>query len=223
MAAKLWWMIQKDLVSEWRTRRVWPAMLLLGAVVAMLFGLEMDLPQDQRPPVVGGLLWLAIFFAGMVAVDRSLAAEREEGCWDGLLLCPVSPTAIYFAKLAANAVALAGLQAVLVPLFAVLAGLPVADHPWAMLLVALLGNLGITSAGTLLSALTAGIRQNSGLLILLVLPVVMPVVLAAAAATRLLCENHLNAECWRWVQLLGVMAVVFIGTGAILFDYVVEE
>jgi heme exporter protein B len=216
-------MIQKDLVSEWRTRRVWPAMLLFGAVVAMLFSLQMDLPQEQRPPVAGGLLWLAIFFAGMVAVERSFSAEREEGCWDGLLLCPISPTAIYFAKLAANAVALGALQAVLIPLFGVLAGAALASHPWAMLLVALLGNLGITSAGTLLSALTAGIRQNSGLLILLVLPVVMPVVLAAAEATRLLCQDRLDAECWRWVQLLAAMAVVFTTAGAILFDYVVED
>ena len=162
MAAKLWWMIQKDLVSEWRTRRVWPAMLLFGAVVAMLFSLQMDLPEQQRPPVVGGLLWLAVFFAGMVAVDRSFTAEREEGCWDGLLLCPISPTAIYFAKLAANAVALAGLQAVLIPLFGVLAGARLGGHPWAMMLVALLGNLGITSAGTLLSALRGdSARQRS--------------------------------------------------------------
>ena len=51
----------------------------------------------------------------------------------------------------------------------------------------------------------------------------MPVVLAAAEATRLLCENRLDAECWRWVQLLGAMAVVFMAAGAILFDDVVED
>jgi heme exporter protein B len=222
MAAKLWWMIQKDLVSEWRSHRVWPAMLLFGAVVAMLFGLQMDLPPQHRPAVVGGMLWLTVFFAGMVAVDRSFAAEHEEGCWDGLRLYPIGATAVYFAKLAANVVALAVLQAVLIPLFAVLADVSLAAHPWTMLIVALLGNLGITSAGTLLSALTAGIRRSSGLLILLVLPVVIPVVLAAAEATRLVCQDDLGAECWRWVQLLGAMAVAFVAAGAVLFDYVGE-
>jgi heme exporter protein B len=83
VAAKLWWIIHKDLVSECRARRVWPAMLMFGMVVALVFSFQMDLLPDQKRRIVGGLLWLAIFFAGMLAVDRSFASEREEGCWEG--------------------------------------------------------------------------------------------------------------------------------------------
>ena len=223
MAKKLWWMIHKDLVSECRARRVWPAMALLGIVVALVFSIQMDLATNQKREMIGGLLWLAIFFAGMVAMDRSFAAERDEGCWDGLSLCPVSPTTIYLAKLTSNVVAMAALETILIPLFVVLSGVELTGHLRAMVLVAVLGNLGIAAVGTLLSAMSAGIRHNASLLVLLVLPLATPVVLAAAEATRLVAEGSLGTQYWGWVRLLGGFAVVFVTAGAVLFDYVVED
>jgi len=223
VAAQLWWIVHKDLVSECRAWRVWPAMLLFGLVVAFVFGLQSDLPPDQRPQIVGGLLWLAIFFAGMQAVDHSCAAEREEGCWDGLLLYPIGPAAIYLAKLGVNLIALAALECLLIPIFAALADVPLMGNPGAMLLVALLGNVGICAVGTLLSGLVAGVRHAGSLLVLIVLPLVIPVVLAAAEATRLAAEGQLGPEWWRWVHLLATFAAIFVTAGATLFDFVIRD
>lgn len=223
MEAKLWWLVSKDLVSEYRSRCVWPAMLLLGIVVALMFSVQMDLPPDQQRRVAGGLLWLAIFFAGTLALDRSFAAEREEGCWERLMLYPVSRSTVYLAKLAVNVLALAALQCVLIPVFVVLSDVPLLTHPWQIVLVALLGNVGISAAGTLLSALATGIRHSAYLLPLLVLPTVIPVVLAAAEATRLTMEGHFELEWWRWIQLLGAFAVIFVSVGMVLFDFAVED
>jgi heme exporter protein B len=223
MPAKLWWLIHKDLISERRARRVWPAMLLLGIVVALVFSLQMDLPPSEKRQAVGGLLWLAVFFAGAAAMDRSFALERDDGCWDALRLCPVGPTTIFLAKLSANVIALAALEAILIPLFAVLSDVELARHPWTVLLVAILGNVGIAAVGTLVSAMSAGIRHGAGLLVLLVLPLATPVVLAAAESTRLACEGPLGPEFWRWVQFLAGFAAIFVAAGVMLFDYVVEE
>ena len=114
---RLWWIVHKDLMSEFRARRAWPTMLLLGSLSAWFSAVQMDLLPDQKPRLVGGLLWLAIFFAGMTAIDRSFASEREDGCWDGLKLYPLSPATVYWAKLLVNAIALAVLQCLLIPLF----------------------------------------------------------------------------------------------------------
>ena len=223
MTAKLLWIIHKDLTSEYRAWRVWPAMLLLGVVVAVVFSVQMDLLPEEKCRMVGSLLWLAIFFAAVTAIDHSFASEREDGCWEGLLLYPISPATVYLAKFAVNVVALGALQIVLIPLFVVLSDVPLLDHPWAMLLVAVLGNLGIASLGTLLSALAAGIRQGGNLLMLLVLPMVIPVVLAAAEATRLIAAGDIGPQWLRWVQLLAAFAVVFTTAGTVLFDFAVED
>jgi heme exporter protein B len=216
-------MIHKDLLSEWRARQAWPVMLLLGVVVAVVFSLQMDLPRAQKQQLVGGMLWLAILFAGMIAVGRSFTSEREENCWEGLLLYPTSRSTIYLAKLTVNVVALAILQCVLIPLFVVLCNTPLLGHPGAMLLVAVLGNLGIAAIGTLLAALAADVRNNRNLLELLIVPIAIPVVLAAAEATRLQLEGNIDAQWWRAVQLLGAFAIVFVVVGIVLFDIAVEE
>lgn len=223
LVSKLWWIIHKDLLSECRARRVWPTMLLLGVVVALVFGLQMDSLAQQKHRVVGALLWLATFFAGMTAIDRSFASERESHCWEGLLLYPISPTTIFLAKLIVNLLALVALECVLIPLFVVFCDVPLLARPGAMLLVTLLGDLGIAAIGTLVSALAGGLRQGGNLLVLLVLPMAVPVVLAAAEATRLSIEGNLAADWWRWVQLLGAFAVIFTTAGMVLFDFVIEE
>jgi heme exporter protein B len=223
MAARLWWIIHKDLVSEYRARRAWPAMLLLGAVVVMLLAMQTDVAMELRQRFAGGLIWLAVLFAGMQAFDRSFACEREEGCWESLVLYPVTGATIYLAKLVVNALALAAIECLLFPLFAVLADVPLWTHPWALLLVAVVGNVGLAAEATLLCMLTAGTRHRAGFSALLVLPMAVPVILGAAEATRLAACGDLGPAWWRWVQLLGVFAVIFITAGVVLFDCVTEE
>ncbi len=92
-----------------------------------------------------------------------------------------------------------------------------------MLGVALLGNLGLAAVGTLISALGLTMRNNISLLSLLVLPVAVPVVIAATQATELLLEDNLGPIFWRWTELLIVFDVIFIAAGAVLIDFVVEE
>jgi heme exporter protein B len=237
VAKKLYWMVSKDLLAECRSLRVWPAMLLLGAVVALMFAMQADLPaarapgtgQEERVPgagsrqIAGGLLWLTIFFAGTLALDRSFAAEHEDGCWEGLLCYPVSPTTVYLAKLTVNIIALSALECVLIPLFAMLTGAPLLAYPGPIVAVAVLGNLGIAAVGTLLSAVANTGRQSSYLLPLLVLPTIIPLVLGAAEATRLAAEHDFGPAWWRWVQLLGAFAIIFITAGIGLFEFAIEE
>ena len=219
----MWWIVHKDLMTELRARRVWPAMFLLGVVVAFVFSLQMDLLPHQKQRLVGGLLWLAIFFAGMTAIERSFAAEGEDGCWDALKLYPISPAKVYWAKLLVNGIALAALQCLLIPLFFLLSDLPWRGDPYEMLLIAVLGNVGIVTVGTLISALATGLGSGGSWLVLMILPLVIPVMLAAAEATCLVVEGGADPMRWRWVQLLGTFDVVFFTAGTILFEYAIED
>ncbi len=223
MTARIWWMIHKDLVCEWRSQRAWPAMVLLGIVVAIVFSVQMDLPLEYKRQMAAGLLWVSVFLAAAIGLDRSFAVERDDGCWQALLLYPVSPSCVYLAKLAVNTVWLASLQCVLIPLFVVLTDVPLLSRPWTMALVAMLGNIGITSAGTLLGALATRVHKSGNLTVVLALPMVIPVVFAAAEATRLQAEGHLDGRWWDWNGLLAIFGVVFIVAGMILMQFVAEE
>ena len=221
MTTKIPVLIKKDLVSECRSRQVWPVTLQLGVLVAVLFSLQIELPGDQQRRIAGPLLWFAILFASLPTLERSFAAEREDRCLDGLLLSPVTPAAVYLAKLAVNLIVLLILTALLIPLWTALLGVPLLASPAAVALVALLASLGMAAVGTLLSALVAGLGPRSGGLALLVLPLVLPVLLAASEATRLILEDDLGPEWWRWMLFLASFAVVFIVAGASLFEFAV--
>ena len=185
MRTQLYWLIRKDLVSECRAWQAWPETMLLGVLVAVVFSLQVDLPGDGRLRIAGAFLWLAILFAGLPTLERSFASEREERCLDGLLLFPIRPATVYLAKLAVNLIVLTVLACILTPLLAALSGVPLLASPGRMMLVIVLGMLGIAAVGTLLSSLVGGPGSRGSSLTLLVLPLVIPVLVAASEATRL--------------------------------------
>lgn len=223
LATKLWWIIQKDLICEYRARRAWPRMLLLGFVVAFLLSYQVALPPSQLQRVGASLCWLTICFAAVLTLGQSIAMEREDGCWDGLLLYPVTPQTIYLAKMFVNGVMVGALQLAVVPFFAVVCDAQWLAHPGELLLVSVLANLGVTSVGTLLGAISSGMSQSQGLLALLLLPLLVPVILAASEATTLIAENRVDSAWWHWVQLLGAFAIVYVTAGWVLFEFVIED
>jgi heme exporter protein B len=223
VAAQLWWMIQKDLLSELHGKRAWPAMVLLGLVVAVVFDVQTDLLPTQKEQISGALLWLAIFFASQIAIDRSCSFELVDGCWEGLLEYPVAPTMVYWAKLLVNWLALGLLSCLLIPAFAMLSGINLFRPLWAIILVALLASLGLAAVGTLLSALTNQLRQGGHFLVVVVLPLVVPVIISAAEATRLIAINQIGDDWLRWVQFLGGFAVIYSTAGTVLFEFIVED
>lgn len=220
--AGFWWIVHKDLVSEFRSRRVWPAMLLMGIVVALLFSIQMNLLPEQKRQILGGLLWLSVFFAGTSLFDRSFALEREDGCQGALQLLPVGPGTVFLAKLTVNALALLALEGLLIPLFFILSDLSLGAHAGPLLLIAVLASPALAAVGTLVSGLAVG-QGRGGLLVLVVLPLAVPVLLAAAECTRLALESRLDEVWWRWLQLLGAFAVIFVAAGVLLFEYVIED
>jgi len=217
-----WWLVHKDLLREWRAPRVWPAMLLLAIVLATLIEMQIDLPRDHKAGLIAGLFWLAAFFAGTLALDRSFGGERDAGCWTTLLMYPTSPGTIYLAKLTTNFLALCVTDVVLVIAFGIFSDVPLLTRPASFLLVLLLANVGFAAVGTLLSALTNNLQQRGSLLVLLLLPLISPVILAAAQATRLLVTD--GSDDWRrWGQLLACFAVTFVTLGTLMFEFLTEE
>ena len=216
-----WWLIHKDLQRELRAPRVWPVMLLLGIVLALIIEMQLELSPELKQTVVGGMFWVAVFFAGTVSLDRSFSSEAEEGCWLGLLLYPITPAGIYLAKLTLKCIALGCLNALLVPAFAVFSDVSLLDRPYPFLMILVVANLGFAAVGTLLSALTNGLRQRSSLLILLILPLASPVMLGAAQATRALIAG--SDDWWRSFMLLVCFAAIFVPLGALIFEFVIED
>jgi heme exporter protein B len=219
----LWWLIHKDLVRELRTFRILPGMLLLGVVLVALLALQIDLPAHDEGPIMGGLLWVAILFAGTLLVEPLFATERANGCWETLLHYPAAPAVLFLAKMTVCFVSMTILELLIIPLFTALTDVPLLSRPAAMIVIAGLSNIGFAAIGTMAGAITADVRNRSGLIAVLLFPLLMPVVLASASATKLMLADEMDQAWWRWIQLLGVFATVFIIFGAMIFEFIIEE
>jgi heme exporter protein B len=214
--------LRKDLRIEWRTRESVSTLVTLGVLLLVVFTIAHDPTREEQPRLAPTVLWATFVFTGLLGVQRSFLVEREQDCLAGLLMAPIDPAAIFVGKLLANLVLLGLMQAIVVPLVALFLRvdfLPVL--PW-LVLVLTLGNLGFAAGATLFAAIAARTRAREVLLPLLLLPLVLPVLIAGVKATQaLLVEGVAHAA--DAIRVLVAFDVIFAVAGWLLFAYVVRD
>ena len=213
--------VRKDLAAEIRSRELVSAMLVFSLLVVLIFNFALDLDKQARENVAAGVLWVTFTFAGTLGLNRSFAAEKDRGSFDGLLLAPVDRNAIYFGKLIGTLLFMLLVEAIVIPVFSVLYNLSLFQP--LLFGVVLLGTLGYAAVGTLLACMAAHTRARDVLLPILLFPVTIPVIIAAVKATSGILLNAEWSDFGVWINLLLVYDVIFIAVAFMVFDYLVEE
>ncbi len=209
----------KDIRCELRSKQTWMGMGLFALLVLVIFNFAFDLRVDNKAAVAPGALWVAFVFASMLGLGRTIAAEREKGSLDRLLLCPVDRKAIYLAKLLGNLLFIGGVEIVALPVFAALFDVPLVVA--SLLPIVLFGTLGVAAIGTLCSAMAAATRARELLLPILVFPLIVPVVIAAVRLTGDLMAPSANEP--PWLGLMIAFDVIFLSASMLTFEYVIED
>src|SRR5260370_23244683 len=137
---------RKDLVSEWRSRELVPALaqVVVLALVIANFGFVID--SKSAPAIAPGVLWLALVFAGLVAFGRAFAAEREQATLEATLMTGAPPSAIFAGKALAAGLLLVLCEAVLLPALALFFGVNLSAE---LIAAVLLATIGIAAPGLL--------------------------------------------------------------------------
>ena len=216
--------VRKDLALELRTRQSVVAMALFSVTVFVLFHFGLDRDEIEGD-VASGVLWVTILLAAVLGVNRLFASEREDGALDGVLLAPIDRTSIYVAKAVLLYLYLVLLEVIAVPAFAILllgpglgGGLP------ELLAVLALANLGLAAVGALVAGIAAEARTRELLVPLMVLPLVVPVLIAAANATSpLLMRIASSGDLARWLGFMAIFDIVFVLLSVAVFDFLMED
>ncbi len=95
------------------------------------------------------------------------------------------------------------------------------ELPW-LILVLFLGSLGISIAGTALSAISAQARMRELLLPLLLLPLLTPVLVASTEVTVGLMDRDPIVQ-WKGIGFLAVFDLVFLTALWLFGEYLLEE
>ncbi len=213
---------RKDLAAEFRSRELLSAMLVFSMLVILIFNFALELDVKVRQSVTAGVLWTTFAFAGTLGLNRSMAVEKDRGCMDGLLLAPVDRSAIFFGKAISNLVFMLVVEAIVIPLYAMLYN-ETRIFQLEFLGVLLLGSIGYIAVGTFLSTMSVQTRTRDVLLPILLFPVAVPVLLASVKASGGIVAGLPFEEILAPLNLLIVYDVVFIAASFMIFDYVVEE
>jgi heme exporter protein B len=214
--------LRKDLHIEWRTRESLSGLLALGVLLVVVLTIAHDPSPDEAPRLAPSVLWAAFVFTGLLGVQRSFLLEREHDCLDGLLLAPIDPAAIFAGKLAANVVLLGAMQAIVVPLVGLFLHVDFLGVLPALFVVLTLGNVGFAAGATLFAAIAVRTRAREVLLPLLLLPLVLPVLIAGVKATQAVLAGGI-ARASDAIGVLVAFDVIFTVAGWLLFTYVVRD
>jgi len=211
MLRAIWLILRKDLTVEVRSREIAYTTVFFAVTCVLVFAFA--LVKEGKPPDDGaaGVLWIAIAFAGNLALGRTFERERQSETLRALLLAPTSRAAVYVGKLLGIIALLLGAELVLVPLIALLFQARMLAHPVWLFLVVLSGTIGFTAVGTLFAAMLVRARSRDVLLPVLLYPITVPVIIAGVRGTAALLQPGLEVDVVRfWVALLVCFDVVFV-------------
>ncbi len=218
--AKVGTILWKDLRAELRAKDILTFMFVFAFLVIVIFNFAFELQRLEPEAIAPGVLWVAFTFAGVLGLNRSFVLEKDRGCLEGLMLCPVDRGAIYLAKMMGNIIFISLMEAIALPLFLALSNLPL---PWELLPILLLGTIGFAGVGTLFAAISVNTRTREVMLPLLLFPVIVPVIIAAVKATGVVFAGGSLKEAGSWLNLLISFDAIFLVVAFITFEYVLEE
>jgi heme exporter protein CcmB len=207
----VWLVLRKDFTVEVRSLEIAYTALFFAVSCVLIFAFA--LVQEGRAPEGGaaGILWIAIAFAGTLALGRTFERERQSETLKALLLAPVARPAIYVGKLLGIVALLLGAEAVLVPLVALLFQAPLFARPLWLVVILVMGTIGFAAVGTLFAAMLVRARSRDVLLPVLLYPITVPVIIAGVRATAALLQPEMDASIiWFWLALLACFDVVFV-------------
>jgi heme exporter protein B len=220
--SQAWTITKKDLRCELRAASGVITMVLLGFLVVLVFSFSLEPGARESALARSGVLWAAFLFPGLIAVGRSFESEKEVQCLEGLLLCPVDRAAIYLGKLLGSSILAFASGFVVLVFFTVLYNVNLGLEWLALLGIMLLTAAGLGAVGTLSAAITVGVRARGALLTVLVLPLLVPLLIAAARCSVVLLGQEPWGGLGLWPVLLAIYDVIFVAVGLATFDFVVE-
>ena len=215
----------KDLRLEWRGRDAINAMLFFSLLVVAIFSLAFDptsYPTTTRQ-IAGGVLWVAILFSSVTALNQSWTREQRNQVLDAQRLAPSPASSLFLGKALANMLFVLVVEAVLAPIFVIFFNLQVLGNAWLLALILPLGTWALVVNGTFFTALGLRARNRELLLPLLLLPISLPAILMMVQATTGVLTAELDpVQIRSWTTQLAGYDIIYTTVCILLFETILN-
>jgi heme exporter protein B len=212
--------LRKDLQLEWRSRDSINGMLFFALLVVVVFSLAFDPTAAMSRQIAGGILWVALLFAAVTALNQAWTREQRNRVLEAQRMAPSPPSALFLGKALANFIFVAVVEAVLAPLFVVFYNLHALGEGWLLAAVLPLGTWALVCNGTFFAALGLRTRNRELLLPLILFPISIPALLGMMQATTGILSGEFSPNTW--IRLLIAYNIAFTSVCLLLFGTVLD-
>ena len=199
----------KEFAVSLRQRAVFASMLMFSLTALACISLAMR-GAVLDPELLSALLWVILFFAS-TALDRTFDDEAIT-----TLKIYGDAQSILFGKMIYSLLSIMLVSIFLLPIFVILFDCEV-KVPLTFLFTILGGLVGMSSAGTLVSAISSAASVRSGLFPILLFPIVLPLFLSAIELTMVAFSGG-EASGSLMISIMIYDSILMVAS-SILFDY----
>ena len=215
--------VRKDLLVEARTREILFTTLFFAVACVLVFAFGFVREGRAVTDAAAGILWIAIAFSGTLALGRAFERERHGETLRALLIAPIDRPALYVGKLIGILILMAAVEAIVVPMVALMFQAPLFDHAWLMVALLVAGTIGFAAVGTLFAAMLMRTRSRDVMLPVLLYPITIPVIIAGVRGTAALLEADGLPMARAWLAMLVAFDVLFVTLALWTFEPVMTE
>jgi heme exporter protein B len=219
-ARAIWIHLVKDLRLEWRSKDAINGMLFFALLVVVLFSFAFDPTMAVSRRIAGGILWVALMFAALTALNQAWSRELRNQVLDAQRMAPSPASALFLGKVLANFIYVTIIEIVIGPLFIVFYNLQVLGQGWWMFAVLPLGTFALVINGTFFAALSLRARNREMLLPLILFPITLPALLAMVESTSGIFTGEFDPGLW--IRLLAGYDIIFLTLCLLLFDTILN-
>jgi len=220
----VWLVLRKDFLIEVRSREILYTTVFFAVACVLVFSFGFVHDGEPIEGAAAGILWIAIAFSGTLALGRTFERERQSETLRALMIAPVDRPALYVAKLLGVLALLLAVEALVVPLVALMFQAPMFTEPLTLAALLIAGTVGFAAVGTLFAAMLVRARSRDVLLPVLLYPITVPVIIAGVRGTAALLQAEADVGMARaWLSMLVFFDVVFITLALWTFEPVTTD
>ncbi|MBI52144.1 MAG: hypothetical protein CL779_02880 [Chloroflexi bacterium] len=193
--------------------------IAFGLTSIIFYNLTIDLFMLDAKTILPGLLWITFLFCGILVTNKSFEQELDNGIIYALKILNVPFTLIAISKTTTNFLFILIIESVLLLAALLFFNIQIVD--FRMILPIIIISLGMISLLTCLSPLSYKNQSGTFLTYIIVVPLLIPLLLAATRITFVLIglidvEQH-------WLLLGTLFSFWQTIMSIILFQFIIDE
>ena len=210
----LYSLTKKDIKLELRSLSTILITIVFAALIVVLFNISFPFGVAQKNEIISIIIWVVFLFSSLIVSSGMIELDTKDNSLELILMYGIKSEIYFLSKVLSVFTILSVVQLTIFSLFYVLFQLSF-QNP-AIILVAILTNIGISSITVILGILSVRNNLNQNILSILVIPFTLPYLLGAVEVTNQLTELGNINYILNSLYAIVAFDLIFLISGAIL-------